>query len=134
MSPSLISLLPLGVPLSYSTYRWWSHATISGTNFFLSSVSSHVLKDFLSHAILSNCHPNKVYVFKVYLVSSLINTQAPDLPQEVTKFTGSRDGIINLTSLWRMFIPHCKEHVGWEHPWKIQSVTKINLQKLTSRK
>lgn len=23
---------------------------------------------------------------------------------------------------------------GWEHPWKIQSVTKVNLQKLTSRK
>lgn len=127
----LTAPFPLGVPLSESPFMW-SHTSTSGGHFLLSSISFHVVRGFLSHAILSKCHPNQVSVSPPLVNLSLpSSTPKPsNLPQEVTKVRRFKGREYRLP-------PHAR---GWNHTVKRCGVLgksicpKMNLQKLTVRK
>lgn len=114
-------------PLVLLPYRRWSHATITGTNFFL-VLSVFTCWRASSHAILSKCCQIK---FMCYCLPwSCLLDQLPSpraYHQKLQRFTGTRGGNRDLTSRCSMLTPHCKEHVGWDHPWKTLSVTKAHL-------
>lgn len=122
--------------MSYSTHGWWSHTTISGTNFSL--VRSVFMcfdpvtgRNFPSQAILSKCHPYEVCVLLPLLIPSpsWSTLKSPNLSfiicNKLQRSPGPRGGNIDLTSPWRMLTLHCPERMGWEiyswdHLWKIQ--------------
>lgn len=90
--------------------------------------------------------PIKCYLASHHPISSFINPKALNLKfrsythhqkshQKLQRFQVQGEGR-DLTSPWRMVIHTVKSMRGWntysrDHPWKIQSVTKINIQKLT---